>query len=298
MELVAIAGLLARFGAEKVVGREVAGKAAVETVTRDGTREVLGRDVLKLGATKLPTLDAKAIADLDRRIEQGLIQPGDAGKLDLSEALKTRDMPLYNDPELYGRAHKAVGGWVMGGKNKVALRDAYTRVAVQGQVPATPLEQTLVDMLTTRKARWGRLAASEQLPMPGAFKLYRGVDGEYAVKAVLDGWLAPGGTTMDVPLYDLTSWSLRRETADQFALKQAANVIYQAEIPFEQTVADKYVDGGAFIQWCFDQDEVVVGRPRQGLRIPVQDATVQYQGKTYTYADRQALAEAWRKDHP
>lgn len=286
-----ISSVLARFGASAV-----AGKAAAETVARDvATREVLGRDVLKLTASKV--LDDKGIAALDRKLD-GLVHQADAGKLDLKAALAERDQPLYGDQDLYERAHKAVGGWVMGGKQKVALRDAYTRVKLQGNPPATPLEQTLVDLLGTRKARWGRLAAAEQMAVPDAFKLYRGVDGEYAVKAVLDGWLDPAAKTMDVPLYDLTSWSLRRETADQFALQADANVIYQAQVPFEQTVADKYVDGGAFVRWCFDQDEVVVGRVGGGLRIPVQDATVQYKGKTYTYADRQALAEAWKKDHP
>lgn len=286
-----LSSVLAKFGVSAVVEQ-----TAAKTVAREvATREVLGRDVLKLTAPRV--LDDRGIAALDRKLD-GLVHLADDGKLDLKAALEQRDQPLYADRDLYDRAHKAVNGWVMGGKQKVALRDAYTRVKVQGHQPATPLEQTLVDLLGTRKARWQRLAAGEQLAVPDAFKLYRGVDGEYAVKAVLDGWSNPAATTMDVPLYDLTSWSLRRETADKFAVQEAANVVYQAQIPFEQTVADKYADGGAFVQWCFDQDEVVVGRPQGGLRIPVQDATVRYQGKTYTYADRQALAEAWQKDHP
>ncbi|MDB5095658.1 MAG: hypothetical protein JWM80_79 [Cyanobacteria bacterium RYN_339] len=291
-----IAGAIARLGA-LTVGREVAGKTGAETIVKElAARDVLGKDVLKLTATK--ALDDRGVAELDRQIEQGIIVPGDDKKIDVTKALFDRDAPLYADQDLYTRAHDVVGGWVAGGKKKVALREAYTRVAVQGNAPAAPIEQTLVDMLTTRRARWERLATREHLPMPEAFKLYRGVDGEYAVKAVMEAWGNPAAQTMEVPLYDLTSWSLRRETADAFALQEAANVIYQAEVPFGNTVADKYVDGGAFIRWCYDQDEVVVGKPRGGLQIPVQDATVQYQGKTYTYADRQALAEAWKKDHP
>jgi hypothetical protein len=287
-------GVLARWGA-KVIGKETGTKAAA-TVVRDlAARDVLGKDVLKLTAPRV--LDDRAVSSIDQQIA-AMIDAADAKKLDLTQALLDRDAPLYADQDLYTRAHALVNGWVAGGKDQIPLRKAYTRVVVEGQAPASPLEQTLVDMLATRKDRWARYAQRQGLAMPDAFKLYRGVDGEYAVKAVLDGWMDPAAKTMEVPLYDLTSWSMQYETADKFALQTAANVIYQAEIPFSDTVADKYVDGGAFIRWCFDQDEVVVGKPRGGLHIPLQDATVEYKGKQYTYANRQALAEAWKADHP
>jgi hypothetical protein len=75
-------------------------------------------------------------------------------------------------------------------------------------------------------------------------------------------------------------------------------VVYEADVPFDHTIMDKWSDGHALANLYSPQDEVVVAAPHDTLQVPEATATVTYKGKTYTYADRQALIQAWNEDHP
>lgn len=239
------------------------------------------------------SLEREAVAALDRRLEAM------AGLNDTERAaLAAFHAPVWADPALQERAHKVLSGWVWGGKGKVELIAAYRRVVVEGQAPASEAEHVLTAMLATRRARWERLAAIAGVPVPDTFHLHRGVRGDYAVEAVVKAWSDEGATHMAVPSHALASWSLDPTIARAFGDDKAASVFYEAQIPFEQTLADKWVDGSAFVALALEQQEVVVAGAEGALSLPKQAATVLFEGKTYTYDRRQELIRAWRARKP
>jgi hypothetical protein len=95
----------------------------------------------------------------------------------------------------------------------------------------------------------------------------------------------------------VNSWSTNPAIAkDLFAAGGDTAVVYQADIPFGRTLADKWADGAGFLKWTPDQDEVIVAT--KGLTVPAEQVRAVFQGKTYGFEDREALIAAWRATHP
>ena len=205
----------------------------------------------RLALTPRVTLQNADVAALDQALEALASMTAET-----KAQLAARYAPVYADQDLQARAGKGIAGWVWGGKGKVAMIAAYAKAGVAGQPAESELERLVVELAATRQARWRRLAAAEGLPMPEAFHLFRGVNGEYAVEAVVKAWSDPTARTMAVPTHELASWSLDRGIAKAFGDSAAASVIYEADVPFGKTLLDKWVDGGPLVTMGLEQQEV------------------------------------------
>lgn len=265
-------------------------KAAVRSLGHDGlTLSAAARNTLRAATV----LDESKLANLDAHLNTltDLSPRGQQLRADFHR-------PIYADVDLQGRATETLHRWVLGGKDKLAVQEAFTNVAFAGKSPNNDMERTLLELVATRRDRWQRLSAREAVPMPDQFKLYRGVRGDYAVDEVLRGWLNDGTSAVSISHHELTSWSTNRQTAETFMSGTPAAVLYEADIPFEQTLADKWVDGGSFVAWCPDQNEVVVSAARDTLSVPKERIQVTYQDRTYSYAERHDLLRAWNANAP
>jgi hypothetical protein len=205
---------------------------------------------------------------------------------------------IFQDSDLQKRVTELINGWTFGGKGKGAAIEAYRNIIVEGKGPSTPDEQTIYDMMATRKERWERLSEKLGIEVPDTFHLYRGVRGNYSVEALVSAWSDEKSEDMIIPNYELSSWSLDREVAEKFGEGPEPYVIYEADIPFERTIADKWVDGAGFVTFCPDQDEVLVSATKDSIKVPKDLTAVLYKGKTYSYENRKELIDLWRKDNP
>lgn len=204
---------------------------------------------------------------------------------------------IFRNPALRDTTIKAFTRWTATYSNagvQKEMRQAFASI-MKGKAPSTPLEKAVFDIYTTRQDRWARLADTAGLGgVPKDFQLYRGVKGERFVSAVIDAWRDTKGPDMQVPAYELSSWSLTRNIAESFAGSSDAAVIFEAQVPFERTLADKYVDDGSFITSFSSENEVIVATAESnGLSTPKDKVTVTFKGQKYSYAEREALIQAW-----
>lgn len=204
---------------------------------------------------------------------------------------------IFQDNDLRDKTVETFGQWTAtfsASTTQSQLRDAWSNI-MKGQEPSTTLEKTVMDIYTTRHARWERLADKMGLDsVPKEFQLYRGVSSEFFVEAVVKAWKDTSSPDMQIPSHELSSWSLTRSTAEGFGGNPNASVVYEANIPFERTLADKYVDDGTFITTFSHENEVVVATSEKNTLTTAKDkATVKFMGKTYTYAERNSLIAAW-----
>ncbi|MCL5037314.1 MAG: hypothetical protein M1269_09395 [Chloroflexi bacterium] len=206
---------------------------------------------------------------------------------------------IFADPELMNRSETLIHQWAEGGKgykNLDVIKDAYTRVLLEGKKPQTDTEKTVFDMLATRRERWNRLAEKLDIKPPDSFHVYRGVKGEYAVDAVVKAWSDDSGKYMNIPNKELSSWSLDHEVAKDFASSgPKPSVVYETDIPFSRTLMDKYVDDNHFIKGYYSEEEVVVAASPDSIRVPKELATVKFEDKIYTYEERAELIKAWNQ---
>lgn len=202
---------------------------------------------------------------------------------------------IYADPDLQTRAGLLVKDWALG-KGMVPTREAYANVLLKGKTPKTDLEKTVSDLLVTRRERWDRLSEKLGIEPPTGFHAYRGVVGDYAADAVVKAWSDDSSKYMKVPNLELSSWSLDHNAAKDFASgTEEPSVVYEADIPFSRTLLDKWVDDDFFIKAYYKEEEVVVAASKDSIRIPKDQATVKYNHKVYTYADRAELIKAWNQ---
>lgn len=203
---------------------------------------------------------------------------------------------LFADRDLQGRTEDVVHKWALGGGWLDRLRESYSNVVLSGKPAESEMDKTLVDLLTTRGERWARLSDRLGIKPPSSFHAYRGVTGDYAVSAVIKAWSDDKSKYMNIPNHELSSWSLDRKVAEDFSESgsKTPSVIYEAEIPFSRTLMDKWVDDNSFISSFYGEEEVVVAATKDGIRIPKDQATVSYRGKTYTYENRQELIRAYQ----
>ena len=204
---------------------------------------------------------------------------------------------IFADPSLSNRTESIVKLWAKGGMNLPVIREAYARVVLEGKEPSTDIENTVVDLLTTRKERWMKLGEKLGIEPPEQFHAYRGVTGRYAVDAIVKAWKDDSSKYMNVPNLELSSWSLDKEVAKDFASgTKEPSVVYEADIPFSRTLMDKWVDDNYFITGFYREEEVVVAGTKDSIRIPKEQATVKYQDKIYTYKERAQLFKAMEDD--
>ncbi|MBI6545930.1 MAG: hypothetical protein HY692_03990, partial [Cyanobacteria bacterium NC_groundwater_1444_Ag_S-0.65um_54_12] len=174
----------------------------------------------------------------------------------------------------------------------------------KGLAPKNKLERQVRDIYNSRQTRWKRLAllAGSKTP-PRTFNLYRSEAGIPAFD-VIRAWSDDSTKTLTIRTQLLSSWTLSRDAGERIANqdigpKHVPRVLYEAAVPFEQTLLDKWSDGGALAtspyRW---QEEVVVAHShKNALSIPKENATVFLDGIRYSYADRNALFKAMNEHY-
>ncbi|MEB3298828.1 MAG: hypothetical protein VKO21_05010 [Candidatus Sericytochromatia bacterium] len=258
----------------------------------------LGRFVRLAKIAKPRKVSARLLdaADLSR-LERKVAPFSSLGSSKVARRREAFQRALYRQDDLQARSGKMIQEWVMGGTSQKPVREAYQRLLdAQGKVSPGTLEASVGELLATRKTRWQRLARKAGIEPPDAFRLHRGVRGVGPVEDVVRALETPGQQSMVLRHHTVASWSTDPDVARSFARGSEPSVIYRADIPLEKTLADKWVDGGAFLTLGADQDEVMVAA--RNLEIPLGRFEVHFQGRTYTPADRQALVRDWRAMYP
>ena len=203
---------------------------------------------------------------------------------------------IYGNPGLQEHADRLFTGWVSGGDGQSTIRKAFVSLGENGGRPRSSTEELLQNLLETRRERWTRLASRFGEQAPDTFHLFRGVRGEYALEELVSALEQPGRKAVTLSNHTVASWTTDVRQARRFADAPAASLIYEADIPIQKTLADKWVDGSAFVTWCADQDEVVVAARNLDVSLERFEAT--FRGKTYTAAQRDELVRDWRAVHP
>ena len=249
-------------------------------------------DALVLSARPAAKPGARILGEAQRvRLNRG-VEP--LTRFDAQSARTRAARALYQDGSFFERAQAELQRWIFGGKDQLPLREAFENFG-RG-INQTATDDTFRTLLKTRQARWQRLARRHGLDAPTHFQLHRGVNSNRAAEEVARVWEQSGKRGLSLKHHSVNSWSLDKQVAERFANGSEAAVVYRANIPMKRTLADKWVDGGAFLQWAPDQDEVIVMGKQ--LAVPAREIRVTFQGKTYGYEDRQAFLKAWRAVHP
>lgn len=284
------AGQAARIlhGAGQVLDDAARAARAAGSVADDAARVAAGLADDAARAAKGPRiLSQDALQKLNASVEPLADMMADEAR---EQAFKA----LYQDADLQHAASEAITQWVMGGKDQVPIREAFAALKQGGD---HPMRETVEQLLETRKARWDRLAAQQGLERPTHFRLFRGVQSEHAMEELVQAWETPGRKGLQLQHHSVNSWSTNPSVAkDLFASGGDTAVVYQADIPFGRTLADKWADGAGFLKWTPEQDEVIVAT--KGLTVPAEQVRAVFQGKTYGFEDREALIAAWRATHP
>lgn len=204
---------------------------------------------------------------------------------------------LYQDDDLQRQAEHLVEEWTRDfeyNPNRIAIRKAWS--SVLSDAPwESEWDISVGATLATRKARWERLSGRYRIKMPSVFRAYRGVKGIPFVQAVVSAW-QQDAERLEVRQRELASWSLNPSVAVRFASDPRASVVYAADIPFELTLADKWVDGGRFIAPYYWQYEVIAGSSLpNGLLALAKLTRVCYQNTWFTYDERARLIERLRR---
>jgi hypothetical protein len=208
---------------------------------------------------------------------------------------------LYQDDALCEQAQRLVTEWANTTSTtayQAKHREAWEWIAA-GQSPRSDLERVIQSIRATRLQRWTRLGKRFGMAPPQAFRLYRGINSTMMIDAAVQAWQDEATTTCALPLRTLSSWSLSEKAAVEFSAAYGGSnekpwAVFEATVPFEQTLLDKWVDGSDFASQFPGQAEVVVStRQENALSIDEKAITIYYQQKVYRYADRQAFIQKW-----
>lgn len=203
---------------------------------------------------------------------------------------------LYQDKALQERVEFLVEQWTRDfevNPNRALMCEAWSGI-FRGAPWDTSWQLSVGITLATRRERWERLAKQLGMAVPSGFRAYRGVKGMAFVQAIVSAWQADVDR-LEVRQNELASWSLNLAVAYRFAEADAA-AMYAADIPFEQTLADKWVDGSHFVAPYYRQYEVIAGKSTaDGLIAQAKECRVFYRNKWYGYQEREAVFERLRQ---
>ena len=204
---------------------------------------------------------------------------------------------IYDDPSLRLRAMQVLTDLTTDFATHQPRIDnirAYYRIFRPGGKVTTSLEITLAQIKATRFDRYTRFANITGLTVPHSFKAWRGQRSLEDVQDVATAW--SDGTPLRNQQKALAAWSLTPTTAQRFATQnQTSGVIFQAEIPFALTFADKFLDGHRFINPFWEQNEIICGdvhSENRPILTQAESAKVFFQGRLFTYGQRDELFDA------
>ena len=204
--------------------------------------------------------------------------------------------PSYNSKAEQASAEKLVEYWTRDFEaniERLLIRKAFSDI-LKGKTPISSWEIDVAVTLVSRRARWENLTEKVGIAFPDAFLCYRGVKGIEYVQELTDAWL-DDSEFLAVRQHELASWSLSKSSAERFAVDPHAAVIFIAEIPFEQTLIDKWVDGGRFVIPYYKQYEIVAGYDEpDGIVANSTRSEIFFRGKRYTYAEKRELFKLLR----
>lgn len=241
---------------------------------------------------------------------------------DLAAVFKTRlnqadtrnyDEQIFTDATQKEQVSKALGDWATAyadNDTQAKLRKAWSHI-INGGEPRNEYESNVEELYLSRLDRWESLAEASGIKVPEKFELYRGAKGEEFVKGVVAAWNDPRSEMMQVPVLELSSWSTDISVAEDFAYmtkelvkpgeeatrpNQSSSVLFRAEVPFERTLGDRYVDPtGQYLD--YEEEVIVALSAPNALAVPKDEVVVSFQGVRYTYAERHQLIQAWNAAH-
>lgn len=182
------------------------------------------------------------------------------------------------------------------------VKEAFLSVIVRGEDPEPDsVGERVAIMYGSREDRWRRLAHRLGISFPDSFPLWRGMTcARYDYVAdVVAAWSSEDSDEFPLEHDVLSSWSLSRRTAEIFAEKDKnAAVIVRTDVDFFDTLADKWVDDGAYVvPWNLQSEVLVATSEPNSLTVYKGDTIVWYQGRRYTYTERTKLIAAWQASH-
>ena len=202
---------------------------------------------------------------------------------------------LYQDhPHVFAGLTSPISKWT-GSSSGHAWQDQWP-AALDGKTHAGALK--VQEALQTRRDRWQKLSDTHGVPFPETFHLHRGTadkDGT-VLPHIISAWRSEDEPYMMAKAHPASSWSLSKDAAKGF-YGHSSGALYETHVPFEQTLADKYVDDQSFLHSFSHEHEVVVGGHKDGVIVPKSGVTAKYKGTEYSYGDRQKLFDEWAKDH-
>lgn len=158
--------------------------------------------------------------------------------------------------------------------------------------------KAVAEVLQTRRKRWEALSAQHGVPFPETFHAFRGTGDNTGtvVPHMIAAWRNEQEPYMHTATHPAASWSLSKKAAEGF-YGSHNGAFFETHIPFEKTLADKYVDDQSFLHSFGSDHEVVAGGQKDNIIVPKSKTKVKYKGTEYTYDQRQSLFDAYKKDH-
>lgn len=174
-----------------------------------------------------------------------------------------------------------------------SVRRSWVR-ALNALDPQNDLDEVVSQVYWSRRSRWEKLAKQLKVSLPQKFLAYRAVKGTAFVEAIAEAWEEEDKPLVSVWQESLASWSLSEKAARLYfgePFEEQDAVLFVAEIPFEQTFMDKFLDGGTLVLGHFDQDLIYAGGYKSGEIYALKERTVvKYRGFEYTYEQRKLLS--------
>ncbi|MFH1619661.1 MAG: hypothetical protein ABIG11_07115, partial [bacterium] len=167
-------------------------------------------------------------------------------------------------------------------------------------VPETYLEKAISNMYKTREARWAKAAARLGVQTFRGFHAYRGIRSPMAeeiIPQIIAAWQDPDSLMVQLSQHGvLSSWSLDRSVPERVARLRGMGILLAADIPLENTLADRIADGPAFSSLL--EIEIIAGSVTGKMDVPKDKIEIFHKGRFYTYQTRQEFVDIWTADHP
>ncbi len=226
------------------------------------------------------------------------------------EIFDTHYAPLYALQEQYDGNPERVRAWLnlWTSQQRNAQSTALQHWESALKDASSPDGLALRAWLATRSQRWQMLSAKLELPMPTAFRVYRIAkmwrDGDFSgghtglqdafavIRDVVSLWQRPDDL-LEARQRRLGSWSLSESGLYSHVSQARIALKYEAVIPFNATLADKWVDDSAFIEFSPER-EVIAIAPTE---VVARNITVVLDGESYAHDRLSQLAEACVEKH-
>lgn len=219
------------------------------------------------------------------------------GKRGGSGEMSTLYSKTYGNHTVEATGRQVVNSWIRGGHTSIFQSDLRADVEAIRNGRKFPgrsgiPEANLRRLIETRRERWERLSAETGIPVPKHFNAYRGVSGDEFLQDVYEAWKAEAGT-MTMRTKSMASWSM--DPSNSFTKNQ---VVYNADLPLEETFADQFLDDAGFITTYLSEHEVITMHDGDNaFSVDPRRVVVKVGGRTFTWNDRAEFIAGWEQRH-